>query len=96
MTLFLRIAIAAIGLTASGAYAQDGSALVDSHGCTNCHALDSQKVGPAFTDIAAQYQGNAGAEAKLVAELRDGAGHMKVAASEAEIKAMVDYVLSTK
>ncbi len=96
MTKFLRITIAALGLMAGHAYAQDGNALVASHGCLNCHAVDEQKMGPAFTDIAAQYQGNAAAEGQLVAKLRDGAGHMKVAASEAEIKAMVDYVLAVK
>ncbi len=88
--------VAALALPAAGARAQDASALIASKGCTMCHAVDTRKVGPAFDDIADQYDGNAGAEATLVAKLRDGTGHPKIAATEAEIKAMVDYVLSLK
>ncbi len=80
----------------TAAHAQDATALFASHGCTNCHAVDTRKVGPAFADIADQYNGNAGAEAKLVAELRDGTGHPKIAAPESDIKTMIDAVLATK
>jgi cytochrome c len=88
--------VGAFALVAAGAHAQDGSALLTSNGCMNCHAMDSHKVGPAFTDVADQYRGNATAEATLVAKLRDGAGHPKIAAPEASIKSMVDFVLSIK
>ncbi len=93
MHRFIWMLVAALSVVAASAHAQNGSALVTSNGCTNCHAVDQQKVGPAFSDIAAQYSGNAAAEGTLIAKLRDGNGHMKVAASEADIKAMVDYVL---
>ena len=31
----------------------------------------------------------------LIAKLKDGKGHMKIAASDADLKTLVDYVLST-
>lgn len=77
-------------------YAQSGADLVKSKGCGGCHEADKKKVGPAFKDIAAKYKGNKDADASLVAKLKDGKGHPKVAASDAELKTLVQYVLSTK
>jgi cytochrome c len=62
----------------------------------NCHDNDKKKVGPSFKDIAAKNKGDKGAEAKLVAKLKEGKGHPKIAASDAELKAAVGQVLSTK
>jgi cytochrome c551/c552 len=62
-------------------------------GCLNCHEIDKKKVGPAFKEVAAKKAGKAD---ELVAKLKDGKGHMKINATEAEIKAAVDQVLSTK
>jgi cytochrome c len=69
---------------------------VKEKGCLNCHEVDKKKVGPSFKDIAAKYKGDKGAAASLSAKLKDGKGHAKAAASDAEIKAAVQYVLSTK
>jgi cytochrome c len=79
-------------IAAGSAFAQSGEAVVKSKGCLNCHAVDTKKVGPAFKDIAAKKPDAAAVAAKL----KDGKGHPKVAASDAEIKAAVGYVLSTK
>jgi cytochrome c len=79
-------------LAAGSVFAQSGADVVKSKGCLNCHAVDAKKVGPSFKDIAAK-KGDAAA---LVAKLKDGKGHPKVAASDAELKAAVGYVLSTK
>ena len=86
------------GLMFGGAaYAQSGADLAKAKGCLGCHDLNTKKVGPAFKDVAAKYQGNKEAAANVVAELRDGKGHpMKVSASDAELKALVQYVLSQK
>jgi cytochrome c len=94
----LRLSIAAV-LAASGwvlsneAGAQAGADVLKAKGCLNCHDLEKKKVGPAFKDIAAKKAGKAD---DLVGKLKDGKGHMKINASEAEIKAAVDQVLSTK
>jgi len=88
----LRIVVAVAGAIAAGAVlAQSGADVVKSK-CLGCHAVDQKKVGPSFKDIAAK-KGDAAA---LAAKLKDGKGHAKVAASDAEIKAAVDYVLSQK
>ena len=58
--------------------------------------MDKKKVGPSFKDVAAKYKDDKGAEAALVAKLKDGKGHPKATASDAELKAAVGTVLSTK
>ena len=84
-------------LWAGAALAQGGGELLESKGCLGCHDPVAKKVGPAFADVAAKYKGNKGAEAKLVAELKEGKGHpIKAEASPAELKAIVQYVLAVK
>jgi len=80
-------------ISAGPLFAQSGADVVKSKGCLNCHAVDAKKVGPSFKDIAAK---QAGKSAALVEQLKAGKGHPKIAASDAEIKAAVDYVLSQK
>jgi cytochrome c len=86
--------VVAIGcaLAAGSVFAQSGADVVKAKGCLNCHAVDAKKVGPSFKDIAAKKPDAAAVAAKL----KDGKGHPKVAASDAEIKAAVGYVLSQK
>ena len=89
----VQFVVAVTAAIAAGAVlAQSGADVVKAKGCLNCHAVDQKKVGPSFKDIAAK-KGDAGA---MAAKLKDGKGHPKVAASDAEIKAAVDYVLSQK
>ena len=90
--------VAMAGLVAgSVANAQSGADLAKAKNCMGCHDIDKKKVGPAFKDIAAKYKDNKEAEAKLVGELKDGKGHpVKVAATDAELKALVQFVLSQK
>jgi cytochrome c len=91
----LKFVVAVAGAIAAGTVlAQSGADLVKSKGCLTCHAVDQKKIGPAYKDLAAQYKGDAKAGAMLAAKLKEGKGHPKVVASDAEIKAAVDYVLS--
>lgn len=86
--------LAAVGALAAGfGFAQSGADVVKAKGCMNCHDVAAKKVGPSFKDIAAKRKG---AEAEIIAKLKDGKGHPKAAASDAEIKAAVQHVLSTK
>jgi cytochrome c len=84
---------AAAALAAGAANAQSGADVLKSKGCLNCHEADKKKVGPSFKDIAAK---NTGKQAELVAKLKEGKGHPKVAASDAELNAAVQAVLATK
>jgi cytochrome c len=89
--------LAAVGiLAASPGYAQSGADVLKAKGCMNCHDMDKKKVGPAYKDVAAKYKGKKGAESELVAKIKEGKGHPKVAASDAELQAAVRHVLTTK
>ena len=89
--------VAALGtLWAATGFAQSGADVVKTKGCLNCHDVNKKKVGPAYKDVAAKHKGDKGAAAGLVAKLKEGKGHPKIAASDAEIKAAVEYVLSQK
>lgn len=93
------LVLAATGslLMAGAANAADaGADLAKAKGCLGCHAVAERKVGPAYKDVAAKYKGNKDAEAMLIAKLKDGKGHMKVAASDAELKTLVQWSLSAK
>ena len=87
---------AASALVAGLGFAQSGADVVKAKGCLTCHDVDKKKVGPSYKDIAAKYKGDKGAAESLAAKLKDGKGHPKAAASDAEIKAAVQHVLSTK
>ncbi len=91
------LVVAAAGVLAAGAvYAQSGADVLKAKGCLNCHETDKKKVGPAYKDVAAKYKGQKGAAGDLVAKIKEGKGHPKVEASDAELKAAVQHVLSTK
>ena len=95
----LLLTVAAAGALAAGlGYAQSGADVVKAKGCLGCHEVDKKKVGPAFKDVAAKYKGNKDAEANIIKGLKEGKlgdkAHPKVAASDAELKAAAQYVLS--
>lgn len=89
------IVLSVAAATTSGAVLAQSDVL-KTKGCLNCHDVDKKKVGPSFKDIAAKHNDDKGASAALVAKLKDGKGHMKIAASDADLKAAVDQVLATK
>jgi len=61
--------------------------------CMGCHDMEKKKVGPAFKDAAAKNKGNAGAADAIVAKMKSGKGHPKVAGSDDELKAAVTAAL---
>ncbi|MCU1335869.1 MAG: Cytochrome biosis protein CcsA, partial [Bryobacterales bacterium] len=63
----------ALGVAALG---QDGQKLIQASDCSSCHAQDRQVVGPAYSEIAKRYAGQADAANKLAAKIRDGGGGM--------------------
>jgi cytochrome c len=95
------LVVAAAGVLAAGVgYAQSGAEVVKAKGCLGCHEVDKKKVGPSFKDISAKYSGNKDAEGNIVKGLKDGKmadkAHPKSAASDTELKAAAQYVLSQK
>lgn len=69
----LVIAAALAALSASAAADDtEGLALAKKNGCDACNGVTNKIVGPAFSDIAAKYKGNAGAAADLAAKVKAG------------------------
>ncbi len=85
----LLVALAAAGALAGGAVqAQDSLKK-----CMGCHDMEKKKAGPSFKDAAAKNKGNKDAAGAIVAKMKDGKGHPKVAGSDAELKAAVEAAL---
>ncbi len=79
-------------LAAGGAAAQSG-AQVASARCLVCHDVERKKMGPSFREIAARRKG---AEAEMLAKLKEGKGHPRIAAPDAELRAALDHVMATR
>jgi cytochrome c len=92
------------GLLASAGNALAQEALAKKYNCLTCHAMDKKLVGPAYKDVAAKYRGDAGAEAKLVAKVKNGGSGVwgpipmppNSTVPDADVKALVKWVLSLK
>lgn len=52
--------------------APSAEALAKEKGCMACHATDKKLVGPAYTDVAKKYAGQADAEAMLIEKVKKG------------------------
>ena len=64
--------------------------------CLGCHDMEKKKVGPAFKDAAAKYKGNKDAAGAVLAKMKDGNGHPKIAGSDDELKTAIDAALAAK
>ena len=92
MRTMITILAATAALAAGAVLAQSGPEVLKAKGCNNCHEADKKKVGPSYKDIAAKKKD----KAALVAALKEGKGHPKIAASDAELNAAVDHILTMK
>ncbi|MDO9252709.1 c-type cytochrome [Hydrogenophaga sp.] len=77
---FKQVVLAASALLiTAGAHAVDAAAakaLASKNACLACHAADKKLVGPSYKDVAAKHQGQADAEAKVVARIKSGGSGM--------------------
>jgi cytochrome c len=104
MKLLIASLMTAAGLVAAtGVQAADMPPLAAKSGCVACHAIDHKVVGPAWMDVAKKYKGDKGAAAKLVAKVKKGGGGVwgsvpmpPQAASEADVKELVKFILALK
>lgn len=99
LTMFARTIsysmIALAGLMVSSAVrAQDGEAAAKASGCLVCHAIDKQKMGPAYKNVAMQFKGDPDAVAKLTGIVTEGKKHPKVSASADQVKTIVSWILT--
>ena len=88
----------ALFATAGSALAGTGEDLIASNKCGKCHTATTTKKAPSFASVAEKYKGDAAAAGKLADMLKTGGkdDHDKVAASDADLKAIVAVVLASK
>jgi len=83
---------AAMLLSGGAAYAQADKA--GTAGCMKCHDVEKKKMASSFKDIAAKNKGNKDYAEAATKKIVSGSGHPKSAASEADIKAIMDWVVT--
>jgi cytochrome c len=85
--------------------AQASEDLAKKHMCTTCHVIKGAKtIGPSYADVAKKYAGQKDAEAKLAEKVKKGGQGVwgqvpmppNAAVPDADVKALVKWVLSTK
>lgn len=70
--------------------------------CNKCHTATTTKKAPSWASVATKYKANPDAANKLFNELKKGGkigdedDHVKVVASDADLKAIVAIVLNSK
>ena len=96
--------VASATATPAAAPAGDASALLQKNGCLVCHAVDKKVLGPSYQEVAAKYGADKNAPALLAQKVKAGSvgvwGQIPMppnaAASDADIQAMVKYILAVK
>lgn len=99
MKSFLYAGLAAAGLLFAGTAqaavdAKAAEAKATEVGCLKCHAVDKKKMGAAFKDVAAKNKGNKEYIDTAIGKIKSGGGHPKSAASDADLKLIMDWVMS--
>ena len=98
----LLLCVVMSAFASSGAFAQ--ADLAKAKNCMACHAAANKLVGPSYKDVAAKYEGQKGAEDKLVQKVMKGGagvwGPVPMPAnpqvSEGEARILVKWVLATR
>jgi cytochrome c len=102
--LLLASAFALALVSSTPAAASDPEALMKRSGCFKCHAVDREKLGPAYREVAARYRASPDAEQRIFVHLTtnpviriDGQEERHMAmpkATEAEVRAVAAWILS--
>jgi cytochrome c len=86
-----------------GVAAPEGAQLAAKYNCQACHAVDKKLVGPSLKEVAAKYAGDADALTKLEKKVKAGGSGVWGAipmppnnVPDADLKALVEWILSTK
>ena len=103
MKLVLTVAATFATLVLAGpAAAGSAEDIIAKEKCNKCHTATTTKKAPSWASVAEKYKGNPDAANKIFNELKAGGkigdeeDHKKVVASDADIKAIVQIVLSSK
>ena len=97
------IALSAAALMLAGpAFAGSAEDIITKEKCSKCHTATTTKKGPSWPSLAEKYKGKADAPDKLLTFIKtggktaDGDDHKKVEASDADLKAIINIVLTSK
>ena len=98
----MKAMIISLALVATPAAADPG--LLKKYNCTACHAPATKLVGPAYTEVAKKYAGQADAVARLSAKIKSGGSGVWGAIpmpphpqmSDADAQKMASHVLGLK
>ena len=102
---YLIVAVMALSISTAAFSSENGEELFTKSKCSSCHKIDAKTVGPAVKEIAAKYAGSTDAQAMLEKKARNGGGGVwgkmpmpktKDTVSDADIKTMVEWILSHK
>ena len=93
MKSFVIAALAATSLMLGG-FAHASADKAGAAGCMKCHDVDKKKMASSFKDIAAKNKANKDYAAAATAKVASGKGHPKSSASEADVKAIMDWVMT--
>lgn len=85
----ITLALAAAGLMMGGPVLASQE-LAKANGCTTCHDATKKKMGPSNKDIAAKYKGDVD---KALAGYKAGKAHAESKASEADVKAIIGWMV---
>ena len=101
-SLILSAAVLALGAALPAQASED---LAKKHMCTTCHVVKGAKtIGPTYAEVAKKYAGQKDADAKLAEKVKKGGQGVwgqvpmppNAAVPDADIKALVKWVLSVK
>lgn len=93
---------ALFALAAGPVLAGPAEDIITKEKCSKCHTATTTKKGPSWASLAEKYKGKADAPDKLFTFIKtggktaDGDDHKKVEASDADLKAIVQIVLTSK
>ena len=88
------LGIAVFQSVASAADAKLAEGELKEHGCLNCHAMDTKKVGPAYKDVAAKYKGKKVEEAMAGMKSKPVHKAALTKTNDESLKVMLEYVLT--
>ena len=82
--------------------AGQGVALLNQNSCVACHGMTNKIVGPGFNEVMAKYKGDAGAQARLEAKVKNGGSGAwgpipmppQTTIKDDDIKTMVRWILT--
>lgn len=90
-SLFVAAVVAAGMFVAGPALASEK--LAKDSGCMTCHDATKKKMAPSNKDLAAKHKGKADAVNTITANILAGKGHPPSKVSEADVKAIVAWML---